>query len=223
MDTVASPISIPAILLASETAVLIDLEANSMLVIAPLFRPFDLAIIGVLVLAAVTSIGGGTIRDLLIGATPVFWIKDSHYLLTIALTGIVGMGVARVQHRWPWYVLPLLDAVGLALFVVIGAQKALSYGTSGVIAVIMGCITGVAGGVVRDILAREIPMVLRKEVYVTACLLSGSIYVVLLEFGMGHVASMFAIGISRARISRTTQPATPVIQPISTAITPEVP
>ena len=149
-------------------------------------------IIGVLVLAAVTSIGGGTIRDLLIGATPVFWIKDSHYLLTIALTGVVGMGVARVQHRWPWYVLPLLDAVGLALFVVIGAQKALSYGTSGVIAVIMGCITGVAGGVVRDILAREIPMVLRKEVYVTACLLSGSIYVVLLEFGMGHVASMFA-------------------------------
>jgi len=148
-------------------------------------------IIGVLVLAAVTSIGGGTIRDLLIGATPVFWIKDSHYLLTIALTGVVGMGVARVQHRWPWYVLPLLDAVGLALFVVIGAQKALSYGTSGVIAVIMGCITGVAGGVVRDILAREIPMVLRKEVYVTACLLSGSIYVVLLEFGMGHVASMF--------------------------------
>nr|WP_321271628.1 trimeric intracellular cation channel family protein [uncultured Tolumonas sp.] len=148
-------------------------------------------IIGVLVLAAVTSIGGGTIRDLLIGATPVFWIKDSHYLLTIALTGVVGMGVARVQHRWPWYVLPLLDAVGLALFVVIGAQKALSYGTSGVIAVIMGCITGVAGGVVRDILAREIPMVLRKEVYVTACLLSGSIYVLLLEWGMGHVASMF--------------------------------
>ncbi len=149
-------------------------------------------IIGVLVLAAVTSIGGGIIRDLLIGATPVFWIKDSHYLLTIALTGVVGMGVARVQHRWPWYVLPLLDAVGLALFVVIGAQKALSYGTSGVIAVIMGCITGVAGGVVRDILAREIPMVLRKEVYVTACLLSGSIYVLLLEWGMGHVTSMFA-------------------------------
>ena len=57
---------------------------------------------------------------------------------------------------------------------------------------IMGCITGVAGGVVRDILAREIPMVLRKEVYVTACLLSGSIYVLLLEFGIGHVASMFA-------------------------------
>jgi uncharacterized membrane protein YeiH len=153
-------------------------------------------IIGVLVLAAVTSIGGGTIRDLLIGATPVFWIKDSHYLLTIAVTGVVGMGVARILHRWPWYVLPLLDAVGLALFVVIGAQKALSYGTSGVIAVLMGCITGVAGGVVRDILAREIPMVLRKEVYVTACLLSGTIYVLLLEWGMGHVASMFVSMIS---------------------------
>lgn len=148
-------------------------------------------IIGVLVLAAVTSIGGGTIRDLLIGATPVFWIKDSHYLLTIALTAVAGMGIARVQHRFPWYILPLLDAVGLALFVVIGAQKALSFGTSGVIAVIMGCITGVAGGVVRDILAGEIPMVLRKEVYVTACLLSGTIYVLLLELGLGHVASMF--------------------------------
>jgi uncharacterized membrane protein YeiH len=149
-------------------------------------------IIGVWVLAAVTSIGGGTLRDLLIGATPVFWIKDSHYLLTIALTGIVGMGVARVQHRWPWYVLPLLDAVGLALFVVIGAQKALSYGTSGLIAVIMGCMTGVAGGVIRDMLAGEIPMVLRKEVYVTACILSGSIYVLLLDLGSGDVTAMFA-------------------------------
>ncbi len=149
-------------------------------------------VIGVLVLAAVTAIGGGTIRDLLIGATPVFWIKDSHYLLIIAITAIVGMGVARVYTKMPWYILPILDAIGLAIFVVTGAQKALSYGTNGVIAVLMGCITGVAGGVIRDVLASEIPMVLRKEVYVTAGLLSGSIYVVLLDFGTGHITAMFA-------------------------------
>ena len=65
---------------------------------------------GVVIIASATAIGGGTIRDLLIGATPVFWIKDSHYLLTIALTAVAGMGIARVQHRFPWYILPLLDA-----------------------------------------------------------------------------------------------------------------
>lgn len=146
--------------------------------------------IGVLVLASATAIGGGTLRDLLIGATPVFWIKDSHYLLTIGLTCIAGMWVAKSKYRMPWYLLPVLDAIGLAVFVVIGAQKALHFGTTGVIAVVMGCFTGVAGGMIRDTLAGVVPMVLRKELYATPCILSGSIYVLLIDVGAGHPVAM---------------------------------
>ena len=108
--------------------------------------------IGVIVLAAVTAIGGGTIRDLLIGASPIFWIQDPTYLWVILATAAAGMWLARVPRRLPWYALPVADAFGLALFVVIGAKKALLFGTSGMVAVVMGVITGVAGGLIRDVL-----------------------------------------------------------------------
>lgn len=152
--------------------------------------------IGVLVLASATAIGGGTLRDVLIGSTPVFWITDSHYLLTIVLTCVVGMWMAKSRYKMPWYLLPVLDAIGLAVFVVIGAQKALNYGTSSTIAMIMGCMTGVAGGMIRDTLAGVVPMVLRKELYATPCILSGTIYVGLLHLGSGHATAMLVSMIS---------------------------
>lgn len=84
------------------------------------------------------------------------------------------MWMVKLPRRMPWYVLPVADAFGLALFTVIGAQKALNFGTSGLIAVLMGTMTGVAGGMIRDVLAREVPMVLQKEIYATACILGAS-------------------------------------------------
>lgn len=146
--------------------------------------------IGVIVLAAVTAIGGGTTRDLLIGARP-FWIDDTTYLWVILATAGLGMWLARVPRRLPWYTLPLADAFGLAMFVVIGAQKALDYGTSSMVAVIMGAITGVAGGTIRDVLAREVPMVLKKEIYATACILGGILYTVSLWLGLPALLAMF--------------------------------
>lgn len=101
--------------------------------------------IGVIVLAAVTAVGGGTIRDLLIGASPIFWINDTTYLWVILATAAIGMWLARVPRRLPWYALPVADAFGLALFVVIGAKKALLYGASPMVAVVMGVITGAGG------------------------------------------------------------------------------
>ena len=146
--------------------------------------------IGVIVLAAVTAIGGGTIRDLLIGASPIFWIQDTTYLWVILGTAAFGMWLARVPRRLPWYVLPVADAFGLALFVVIGAKKALLFGSSGMVAVVMGVITGAGGGLIRDVLAREVPMVLQKEIYATACILGGILYTLALEINVDRVTAM---------------------------------
>ena len=158
--------------------------------------------IGVIVLAAVTAIGGGTIRDLLIGASPIFWIQDPTYLWVILATAAVGMWLARVPRRLPWYALPVADAFGLALFVVIGAQKALLFGTSGMVAVVMGVITGVAGGLIRDVLAREIPMVLQKEIYATACIFGGVLYTTSVALELAHIPAMLIsmLGVLAVRI-----------------------
>ena len=158
--------------------------------------------IGVIVLAAVTAIGGGTIRDLLIGASPIFWIQDPTYLWVILATAAFGMWLARVPRRLPWYVLPVADAFGLALFVVIGAKKALLFGTSGMVAVVMGVITGVAGGLIRDVLAREIPMVLQKEIYATACIFGGVLYTTSVALELAHIPAMLIsmLGVLAVRI-----------------------
>lgn len=159
--------------------------------------------IGVIVLAAVTAVGGGTIRDLLIGARPIFWIQDTTYLWVILATAALGMWLARVPRRLPWYVLPVADAFGLALFVVIGAKKALLFGTSGMVAVVMGVITGVAGGLIRDVLAREIPMVLQKEIYATACIFGGVLYTISLSLELAHIPAMLIsmLGVLAVRIT----------------------
>jgi len=145
---------------------------------------------GVMVLAAVTAIGGGTIRDMILGADPVFWVRDPIYIWVIIVTALIGMVMVRLPRKMPWYVLPLADAFGLALFTVIGAQKALNLGSSGLIAVIMGTMTGVAGGMIRDVLAREVPMVLQKEIYATACILGGILYTAALQAGIERVTAM---------------------------------
>ena len=158
--------------------------------------------IGVIVLAAVTAIGGGTIRDLLIGASPIFWIQDPTYLWVILATAAAGMWLARVPRRLPWYALPVADAFGLALFVVIGAKKALLFGTSGMVAVVMGVITGVAGGLIRDVLAREVPMVLQKEIYATACIFGGVLYTSSVALELAHIPAMLIsmLGVLAVRI-----------------------
>ncbi|KPA53057.1 membrane protein [Photobacterium leiognathi subsp. mandapamensis] len=139
---------------------------------------------GVVVLASVTAIGGGTIRDMALGATPVFWITDTNYLWVIFITCILTMLATQRPKRMPWYFLPVADAIGLAVFVAIGVEKALRYGASPMVAVIMGVITGCGGGVIRDVLGREIPMVLRMEVYATACIIGGIVHTTGLAIGI---------------------------------------
>lgn len=128
---------------------------------------------GMMVLAAVTAIGGGTIRDMALGATPVFWIHDTTYLWIILLSCCVSLLLIRKPNALPWYALPVADAIGLAVFMSIGVEKALSYGAEPVVAVIMGVLTGCGGGMIRDVLTKSVPMVLKAEVYATACIIGG--------------------------------------------------
>ncbi len=142
----------------------------------------NMDVFGALVLAAVTAVGGGTVRDIALGATPVFWITDPNYIYVVMLTLLLTMLFWKTPTKAPKSVLPIADACGLALFCVIGADKALSFGHDGMIAVIMGVITGVGGGVIRDILCRQVPMVLRTEIYATAAILGGIVYTLGIEF-----------------------------------------
>jgi uncharacterized membrane protein YeiH len=147
---------------------------------------------GVIVLGSVTAIGGGTIRDMALGATPVFWITDTTYLWVIFITCLLTMILVRRPKRLPWWVLPVCDAIGLAVFVGIGVEKALAYNASGMVAVIMGVITGCGGGIIRDVLAREVPMVLRSEVYATACIIGGIFHTTALSMGHDHSFALLA-------------------------------
>lgn len=145
---------------------------------------------GIAVLAGVTGIGGGTLRDMMMGATPVFWIVDNTYIYVILISAIVSVYWLHRIHRFPAYLLPILDAFGLAIFTIIGAQKALMLGFSGPVAIVMGCVTGVVGGMIRDILSGQIPFVLQKEIYATASILGAALYVICNYFSMGDIASM---------------------------------
>ena len=141
----------------------------------------DLDILGVLVLAFVTAVGGGILRDLLIGAVPPAAIRDWRYI-AIAIVGATGAAVLFYWERtFPDEVLLTLDAAGLSLFAVAGAEKALNYQMHPLLAVVMGGITGVGGGTVRDLLLAKVPGVLHKDVYASAALLGGSVMVLALK------------------------------------------
>ena len=130
---------------------------------------------GVMVLGIIVAVGGGTVRDLLLGA-PVFWIAAPWYVMLAGFSALATIPFARFAHRVRRPV-AIADAVGLAVFVSLGTRKALEMGTSGFIAVVMGVITGIVGGIVRDVLANRTPIILRKEVYALAALCGASLFV----------------------------------------------
>lgn len=146
---------------------------------------------GVLVLALVTAFGGGTLRDLLVGDRPLFWIRDPNYLFNASVVALVVFIIARFKE-FPLQVLLVADAFALALFTVIGVKKALAFQVAPSIAVAMGVITGVAGGMMRDVLAGEIPLVFRREIYLyaTAALCGAVVFVLLRRWSLGEQTNM---------------------------------
>lgn len=142
-------------------------------------------VVGFAMLGSVTGIGGGTIRDLLLGVQPIFWVAQPAYLLTCVLVAAGTFAFAHIlQHRYRF--LLWLDAIGLALFAVTGASNALGHGASPSIAIAMGVATATFGGIIRDILGGEIPIILRQEIYITAALVGAGVFVALIGLGLNQ-------------------------------------
>jgi uncharacterized membrane protein YeiH len=150
----------------------------------------NLDLLGLMVLAFATALGGGIIRDVLIGASPPNSIRDWRYPATAFLAAaIVFLWHNSVRHI-PISVMVTLDAAGLALFAVAGAQKAIEYGIPPLIAILMGGITGVGGGTICDVLLARVPVVLRSDIYATAALLGAAIVVLGLKLKARPVLAM---------------------------------
>jgi len=150
-------------------------------------------IFGVIVLAIVTALGGGTTRDIILGAYPVFWITSPNYVLIALAAAIFTIIIVRF-FKIPQNILLIADAIGLAIFTVTGTEKALAMDINPGIAIAMGLITGVVGGLIRDILCGDIPIILRKEIYATASLAGAVIYWLIISmFQPTNIAIIVAI------------------------------
>lgn len=150
---------------------------------------------GVLVLGLVTAVGGGTLRDLLVGDLPPFSLQDETYLY-ISIVAALAVFTFRNHFGVMERQLLILDAVGLGTFVVIGTTKGLDFQLGFLGASLMGVMTGTAGGVIRDILANRVPLILRKEVYASACLVGSVLLVTLEYFGTSRpISALFSAAI----------------------------
>jgi len=167
--------------------------------LAGIRRKMDL--FGVMVLGLVTAIGGGTLRDLLLGDSPPFCFKNETYLYLAVAVSLFSFVLYRQLSgmRQP---LLFFDAIGLGTFVVIGTEKALHFGLGFLGAVMMGVITATAGGIIRDVLANQIPLILRKEIYASACLAGGILLVALIHLGTTRSVALLiaAITVSTVRL-----------------------
>lgn len=150
-------------------------------------RQMDL--LGILVLGIVTAIGGGTLRDILLGDTPPFCLKDETYLYVSIVFALITFFAHHVVDRFSNALL-YFDAIGLGTFVVIGTGKALDFNTGFVGAIIMGMMTATAGGMVRDILSGQIPLILQKEIYASACLAGGVLFFLLTQLDVSRTTTM---------------------------------
>ena len=149
--------------------------------------------IGVGVIAVVTAIGGGTLRDLLLDRHPIFWIADPNYLWVVLAAAAATVVYARYRHP-PSSLLLVADALGLALFTISGAQIAEEQGRSALIVVVMGTLTGAAGGVLRDVLCNEVPLLFgpTETLYATAAITGACAYLGLEALGIERTAAALA-------------------------------
>ena len=146
-------------------------------------RATKLDVVGVVTLGMVTAIGGGIIRDILIGSLPPATFSDWRYLLVAAIGSLVAFGFQLSLTRLT-FAITVLDAAGLSLFAVTGTAKSLEFGVGNAQAVILGVITAVGGGTLRDVLTNQVPVVLRSELYAIPALVAGTMIVAATQFGV---------------------------------------
>ncbi len=156
---------------------------------------------GVMLIACITALGGGTVRDALFNTYPLTWVAHPEYLLYTSLCAFLTIFIAHSLIRI-MKVFLILDALGLSAFVIIGTQKILSHGMQPSVAVIGGMLTGICGGMLRDILCNDIPLVLRKELYAVIALAGAVLYITLAHFNVSHNLNIIItlISIFTARI-----------------------
>ena len=147
------------------------------------FDPF-----GVLILGMVTAIGGGTLRDIMIGRTPVGWMQNVNYFLLIGLGVLIAM-VFRNKLAYFRRTMFLFDAMGLALFTVIGIEIGQEAGLSAPICLLLGTVSACFGGVIRDLLCNSIPIIFHKEIYASICIVGGTLFLVLQQVGIPKQAN----------------------------------
>lgn len=190
------------------TLIVNTLNIQTLLTLLTVFATASMAITGVIqayrhdfdplgagVLALITAVGGGTVRDLLLGATPVFWVTDLIYIVTVIPVAIVAVIFARFLKSGAGrrqQLLNYIDAIGLALFTIVGVKKSLNMDVHYVNAVVMGAVTGVAGGMIRDLLCGEPPTVLREDLYIVVSLAGGALLIVLLNYLPFNSSSLIA-------------------------------
>lgn len=144
-------------------------------------KGFDIA--GCILVSMVNAIGGGTLRDMALDRHPLFWMTDLNYVIVITMTSLMLQMFFHLYHKID-NALKLFDAVGLAAFSVIGFKVALNLGVAPLIAVMMGVWTAILGGLLRDIICNEIPLVLQREIYITASVAGSVTYLCLQYFGV---------------------------------------
>lgn len=154
---------------------------------------------GAYVVGFVTAIGGGTIRDLLLDVTPFWMLQPSYLIVTgLALIFVILLGKQVIRLSNTFFI---FDAIGLGLFVVVGIEKSLAAHFPFWVAVLMGTITGSAGGILRDILINEVPLIFRKDIYALACVVGGLVYLACFKLGVfpmiTQTVSAFSVIITR--------------------------
>lgn len=150
-------------------------------------KRFD--IVGVSIIAFVTAIGGGTLRDVMIGVQPVSWMLDQNYIYTIIAA--IGLSFFFLPYLLKLRkTLFLFDTIGLGLFAILGLEKAMAAGLSPVVGVMMGTVSAVFGGVLRDILSNSVPLIFGGRLYASICVIGGGVYLLLIELEVPKYATM---------------------------------
>lgn len=157
---------------------------------AAIEKKFD--VFGVLILGLVTAIGGGTLRDLLIGSTPVAWLKNDVYVYLVVLAVPVAY-LFETQIKKLRKGIFLFDTIGIGLFTILGLEKTLNVGLSPIAAVMMGVFSAVFGGIIRDVLSNEVPLIFRGEIYASACLAGAMTYLTIKGLGSEQLALYISI------------------------------
>lgn len=155
-------------------------------------KKFDL--FGVFIIGFVTAVGGGTVRDILIGRQPVTWMDNTDYIFVCIVATIFAI-LVRNKIKYVSKSLSLFDTIGLGIFTIIGTNIGVNADFNPVVSVALGTITATFGGVLRDILCNRVPIIFKKEIYATACILGGSVFIILqkLEVGINFLYTITAL------------------------------